>query len=341
MTIISNNIKETSKDKNGNPVQLIGYNFSIEFTKDMFNRENILLSARQNNIPEKIFRENSKRNSFKNALNNQKKVTKKEDKVINFVEEDGMKITFQLDHKIIEEHNRSMETSDGNTEMVSATSSKYITDTIIIYDKATDRILCDDNELLSLVYKELKIFQESYLKRNMTKYINNLLENEAGMIPWRSAGGVYFVPARYKPLLMNIINFVTQIDINAVVKVAEVPDMNFSCQSVKESAEQSLKKDLNEIRSGIKDLEENSDELSSRMKENRIQQISKLTRRAEEYGILVESELKDVKWYAKVVEQTIRNYSMYGTVKSPVKKSEFTKEQLEQLPEDVLVMLEC
>lgn len=337
--VIKNNLKEVSKDKNGNPITLIGYNFSIELKKDMYKRVDVLVAAKNNNIPDEIFRENNKRNSFRNALNQQRKATKKAEKVINFVEEDGSKIVFQLDHKIIEEYNKMMETSDGTSEMVNATKSNYVTDTVIIYDKCTGRILCDDNELLALVYKELKIFQESYLKRNISKYINNLLEKNADMIPWRSAGGVYFVPARYKQLLMNIIDFVTELDADASVKISEVPDMNFSCITIKESAEQSLKKDLDTIKEGIKELEAEGDKISNKMVLNRLEMIAKLNRRAEEYSLLVEHDLKSTKDYSKKVEQMIKNYSMFGSIQPPAKKEDFTPEQLEQLPEEILEMM--
>jgi len=337
---ISSRVLETVKDKKGNSIPLLGYNFAIELQKDMFNREDVLQSAKNNGIEIERFKENSTRNSFKNALNQQRKMTKEQGKVINFVEEDAYSITFQLDRKVVEETAKLVSDSDGVDSSELVKNCNFITDTSIVFDKLTNRVICDNQELLGIVYAKLKVYQASYLKRNLSKHINDILESEAGMIAWRSAGGVYFVPAKYRQLLMNIVQFVTELDADATVKIAEVPDMQFASMAVKESAEQSLQKDLDKMKDDIKEIETEGDKLSSHMKQNRFEKLAQLNRKMEEYSILVENDLKSVSRESKKVKFMIENYARYGTVKSPVSEAVFTPEQIEELPEDIQLMLE-
>jgi len=337
---ISSTVNSTITDNNGNSVPLLGYNVSIELNQELFKRGMVLEKAQQNNIPLDRFKEIRKSNSFKNALNRQKKLTKSQGKIINFVEEDKGSITFQLDIKNITETNKQTNDSDGNSSTETVKLANYINDTTIVFDKITGRIICDNQEVLAMVYQKLQVFQESYLKRNISKYINDILEEQAGMIAWRSAGGVYFVPIKYQQLLMNVVNFVKSIDNQAVVKIAEVPDMKFATASVKESAEETLNKDLQNLSSELRELEKDGDLLTDSMKRKRLEKLARLNRKIEEYQILVKSDLKKVERESKKVNFMIENFAKYGTVKSPISEVEMSQEQIEELPEDIQLMLE-
>jgi len=142
MSTNSNNRSKMLHTVSGVPV--IGYTFAIELKDAMYERNVVLAAAEKQSLPVTEFPEPTKRNSFKNAMRAQMKTTKDAEKVLHFVEETPSAVVFQVDKKVLEATSLWGESSSGGQAEVAAKIANYQNLFQVVYDKTTDRVVCQN-----------------------------------------------------------------------------------------------------------------------------------------------------------------------------------------------------
>lgn len=204
-------------------------------------------------LPEKYAREHNYRSAFTRALRNME-----EKRIIRKVEETEALMSFQFTAE----------------EVVGVGTDKrldYDPETILVLDKK--KYWDKDNGgdfLKALVKGKMEIrnkvaehFYREKLRYNssdMTRYIQNILDDEALIVSLRPQGAVYFVPVGYQATLQNVIALVRRLGGGSVMENLPVPDVAASRSLVgnafAEEVEQfaiRLEKEVSEVEAGEKD----------------------------------------------------------------------------------------
>ena len=329
-------------------VSVIGYNFAMQLNSDMYEREAVLKAAETQGFDTSNFPEPSKRNSFKNAMRKQMKLNKDAEKVLHFVEETASNIIFQVDKKVLERVSMNGSDSDGNDGRLDANIANYQREMLVVFDKTTDRVICDNKEVLKAVYQLLNVYQKSYSKQNLTRYVLNLLENNTSFVPYIKGTGVYFVPSHQKQFMTKVIEFLYEVDGTANTVICEIPDTPNAKDVVMKSTAEKFSDMRKEQYDEIMALAAEEKSLTESMKVHRIEKISKTARVIEEYEILLGKELKEAKKSIKASEIMVKNYFKFGVIENPFQKLiDQNKENAEALeliksevPDDVLELLD-
>lgn len=329
----------------GMPV--IGYTFAIELKSPMYERNTVVELAEKFHFSTKEFPEPTKRNSFKNAMRTQMKKGNESDKILHFVEETSTNITFQVDKKVLESCNLFGNSSDGGQTEIESMIANYSPIFQVVYDKTTDRVICQNNEVLMEVYKCLGVYMESYTKQTLTRYIRNLLERNTNFIPYIKGTGVYFVPAYQKNFLDRVINFMYELDNVKNTTLCEIPALPNAETVVAKSVVDSFIDMKNNQRNEIEKLIAENGHLTEKMKENRLAEIAKRGEVITQYEILLGKELAEAKESTKATEMMIKNYYKFGVLENPFQKiidenkgnAEVLNEIKATLPDDILELV--
>lgn len=329
-------------------VPVIGYTFAIELKSPMYARNDVLKAAESQGLPTEEFPEPTKRNSFKNAMRAQQKKTKDADKVLHFVDETPSAVIFQIDRKVLEATSLWGESSSGGNAEVEAKVANYQAMFQVVYDKTTDRVVCQNAEVLEAVFKLLGVYMESYTKLTLTRYIRALLEKNTSFVPYIKGTGVYFVPAHQKSYLEKIIEFMYELDRCSNTTLCEIPALPNAETAVAKSVVDSFADMKRDQQTEIEKFVAESQTMTERMKENRLNEIAKRGEVIRNYEILLNKELRDASNFVKASELMVKNFYKYGTVENPFQKivdenkdnasaMELIKENI---PDDVLELLD-
>lgn len=346
MSTNSNNRSKMLHTVSGVPV--IGYTFAIELKDAMYERNVVLAAAEKQSLPVTEFPEPTKRNSFKNAMRAQMKTTKDAEKVLHFVEETPSAVVFQVDRKVLEATSLWGESSSGGQAEVAAKIANYQNLFQVVYDKTTDRVVCQNAEVLEAVYKLLGVYMESYTKQTLTRYIRTLLEKNTAFVPYIKGTGVYFVPAHQKNYLDKVIEFMYELDRCSNTTLCEIPALPNAETAVAKSVVDSFADMKRDQQTEIEKFVAESQTMTERMKENRLNEIAKRGEVIRNYEILLNKELREASKFVTATELMVKNFYKYGTVENPFQKivdenkgnEEALKMIKENIPDDVLELLD-
>lgn len=329
-------------------VPVIGWDFAMQLKQPMYSRDVVLNAALRQGFDTNAFPEPTKRNSFKNAMRAQMKLKKESEKILHFVEETTTGVIFQIDRKVLENVSLWGSSSDGGETQIETKSASYQKEMQVVYDKTSDRVICDSQEVLAEVYKLLGVYMESYTKQTLTRYILNLLEKNTSFAPYIKGTGVYFVPAHERVYLDKIIEFMYDLDNCKNSRVREIPDLPNArdeiCQSLDEKFDDLQKDQETEILNLVKE----SGQMTERMRDNRVAEIAKRGEVIRNYEILLNKKLRQASKSNKATELMVKNFYKYGTIENPFQKivdenkgnEEALKMIKENIPDDVLELLD-
>jgi hypothetical protein len=332
-------ILHNASTKDGTTIPCLGFNFGLTLKRQMFNCKEVINNAEKLGIPTKVFKENTKKNSFVKAVKKKLgKVLDKHGTVIHQVEKSAKQIIFSVDRVVLTEEEIQMFDGETNIEqLVNSRNADYKPITRLVYDCESDKIYCDNQEVLSQVLKLLQVYEESYEKAQFTRHIRSILSSYGDIIPWVDAGHVYFVPARHKDLLFKLFELISILDPEAVINRGEVPDLTFSKQNVAESAEDSIVRDMKDVQEKLNDLYEKKEKLTARTINNTLESLSKSTRRIQEYTILSERNLGNAFKQVQEVQAMLKEYQISGKLPEKPKETieESTKDEVKSLIDEL------
>lgn len=329
-------------------VPVIGYTFALELKNPMYKRDKVLLAANNQGFPEDAFPEPTKRNSFKNAMRSQMKMKKDEEKVLHFVEETPSHVIFQVDRKVLENTSLWGQTSKGGMTELDSKVANYQNLFQVVYDKSSDSVVCQNEEVLETVYELLGVYMESYTKLTLTRYVRQLLESNTSFVPYIKGSGVYFVPAHQKDFLSRVIDFLFQVDEIQNTTLCEIPALPNAENVVAKSVTDAFADLKREQEAEINKFIEDSNQLTERMKHTRLDELAKRGKLIEEYQILLNKELKEASSYVKATEMMLKNFHKFGVIDNPFQKlvdaCHGNAENLEVIkatvPEDILELID-
>jgi len=308
-----------AKDRSGNKIPCIGFNFGLTLKRKLFPCSDVIKEAENLGIPTDVFRENTKKNSFVKAVKkNLGKVLDEKGTIIHEVEKTSEKIVYHVDRKVLTETEVSLFSSETNSEENTvALNTEYQTIGRVIYDCSSDKVLCDNQEVLSEVLRLLKVYEQSYEKAQFSLQIRRILNKHGDIIPWVDSGHAYFVPAKHSDLMFKLFKLVTTLDPTARITRGEVPDLTFSKQTVADSANEAVQSDMKFISDRLQKLySDDSDQnrLTPRIAMNTVEELAKAVRRVDEYKILCERDLKTATGKIEEVQQVIKEYLLTGKI---------------------------
>ncbi len=325
-------------------VDIIGYDFSMQLKKQMYSRDLVLMAAERQGFDPKAFPEPTKRNSFKNAMNAQMRIKKESDRVLHKSDENESVVVYQIDRKILEDSSLWGNSSDGGSAEVAIKSASYETELTIVYDKGSDRVICQNSELLMAVYKLLGVYMESYTKQTLTRYLLKMLEKTTSFVPYIKGTGVYYIPSYERSKHDSMIEFMYELDNCKNCRVRELADLPNSREEMAISVIDSFGDMKAEQLTEIEKFVTESKTMTETMKTNRLNEIAQRGTIIEQYEILLNKELKEAKKFVTGTEKMVKNFFKYGTVENPFQKivdgakgDELAMDYIKSnLPDDVL-----
>jgi hypothetical protein len=180
------------------------------------------------------------------------------------------------------------------------------------------------------------VYEESYEKAQFSMQLRRILSKHGDIIPWVDSGHAYFVPAKHSQLMFKLFELVTKLDPEARITRGEVPDLTFSKQTVAESANESIRDDMQLINDKLNKLYSNNDEenkLTQRIAMNTVEELSQAIRRVEEYKVLCERDLRDASGKIEEVQQVIKEFLLTGKIT----KKEATVEEAAEAEADATI----
>ena len=344
----STNINRLKMMHSVDGVPVIGYTFALELKDPMYARDVVLAAAEKQGLPVTEFPEPTKRNSFKNAMRAQMRKSKDSEKILHFVEESPTAVIFQIDQKVLENTSLWGSSSNGGSAEVAAKVANYQNLFQVVYEKGSDRVICQNSEVLAAVFQLLGVYMESYTKLTLTRYIRQLLEKNTSFVPYIKGTGVYFVPAHQRDYLDKVIEFMFELDKVSNTTLCEIPALPNAETAVAKSVVDSFGDMKRDQETEIMKFIEESQNMTERMKENRLTEIAKRGEVISQYEILLNKELKEASKFVKASELLVKNFFKYGTVENPFQKLiDDNKDNAaalelikENIPDDVLELLD-
>lgn len=338
---MNNRILHVAKDSSGNEIPCLGFNFGLTLNRKMFPCCDVIREAEKLGIPTDVFRENTKKNSFVKAVKkNINKVLDKKGTVIHELEKSSTQIVYSVDRIVLTNEQQNMIDSDTNAfAVINTHGATYEPVTKLVYDCASEKILCDNEDVLAEVLKLLKVYEESYEKAQFSMQIRRILGKHGDIIPWVDSGHAYFVPAKHSTLMFKLFELVTKLDPGARITRGEVPDLTFSKQTVAESADESIAEEMKLLDEKMYKLYSSTKEenkLTTKIVMNIIGDISKSIRRVEEYKLLCERDLGKATSKITNAQQIVTSFLTTGTIPDKVVT---LQEQIETEVEDELAEL--
>jgi len=307
----------------------------------MFPCSEVIHEAEKLGIPTDVFRENTKKNSFVKAVRkNINKVLDKKGTVIHELEKSSTQIVYSVDRIVLTNEQQNMIDSDTNAfSVINTHGATYEPVTKLVYDCASEKVLCDNEDVLAEVLKLLKVYEESYEKAQFSMQLRRILSKHGDIVPWVDSGHAYFVPAKHSQLMFKLFELVTKLDPEARITRGEVPDLTFSKQTVADAANESIQDDMKLIEEKLNKLySSNPDEnkLTNRIAMNTVEELAQAIRRVEEYKILCERDLKNATGKIEEVQGIVKSFLLTGKI--PEKKAT-VEQQIETAVDEELAEL--
>lgn len=236
-------------------------------------------------LPTKYAREHNYRSAFTRALRNME-----EKRIIRKVEESSERIVIQF----------TAESKVGDGERAKL---EYDPETILIVDKKIYQDTKDFEKALTkgredIKAKVVKSFYEekvSYNSSDITRYVQNILSENADIISLRDQGTVYFVPAGYQDTLNKVVALVGQLG-NSAMDFFPVPDTSASRGRISKSFLDEIRVILEKMTEKVSEVDEGDKEVTEKWVGNKIAEIEAVKRRIDLYSeILPESDQKELK----------------------------------------------
>jgi len=337
----TNRVLHVAKDSKGNEIPCLGFNFGLTLNRKMFPCSEVIHEAEKLGIPTDVFRENTKKNSFVKAVRkNINKVLDKKGTVIHELEKSSTQIVYSVDRIVLTNEQQNMIDSDTNAfSVINTHGATYEPVTKLVYDCASEKVLCDNEDVLAEVLKLLKVYEESYEKAQFSMQLRRILSKHGDIVPWVDSGHAYFVPAKHSQLMFKLFELVTKLDPEARITRGEVPDLTFSKQTVAESANESIRDDMQLINDKLNKLYSNNDEenkLTQRIAMNTVEELAQAIRRVEEYKILCQRDLKDAVGKIEEVQAVVKEFLLTGKI---TKKQATVEQQIETAVDEELAEL--
>lgn len=337
----TNRVLHVAKDSSGNEIPCLGFNFGLTLQRKMFPCSEVIHEAEKLGIPTDVFRENTKKNSFVKAVKkNINKVLDKKGTVIHELEKSSTQIVYSVDRIVLTNEQQNMIDSDTNAfSVINTHSATYEPVTKLVYDCASEKVLCDNEDVLAEVLKLLKVYEESYEKAQFSMQLRRILSKHGDIVPWVDSGHAYFVPAKHSQLMFKLFELVTKLDPEARITRGEVPDLTFSKQTVADAANESIQDDMKLIEEKLNKLySSNPDEnkLTNRIAMNTVTELAQTIRRVEEYKILCERDLRGATSKIEEVQQIVKTFLLTGKI--PEKKAT-VEQQIETAVDEELAEL--
>jgi len=150
-------------------------------------------------LPEKYAKEHNVRSSFIRAMNGME-----DNRIIRKISENGFLMRFQFTGENVvsigDEHEL-----DYKKEAILQLDKTVYFDTQD-FNKA---LTCDDQAIREIVIKAFDIERQRYTSNDVTRCIQNILNEKADIVSLRDQGCVYFVPAAYRDVMDKVIKLVT------------------------------------------------------------------------------------------------------------------------------------
>lgn len=337
----TNRVLHVAKDSKGNEIPCLGFNFGLTLNRKMFPCSEVIHEAEKLGIPTDVFRENTKKNSFVKAVRkNINKVLDKKGTVIHELEKSSTQIVYSVDRIVLTNEQQNMIDSDTNAfSVINTHGATYEPVTKLVYDCASEKVLCDNEDVLAEVLKLLKVYEESYEKAQFSMQLRRILSKHGDIVPWVDSGHAYFVPAKHSQLMFKLFELVTKLDPEARITRGEVPDLTFSKQTVADAANESIQDDMKLIEEKLNKLySSNPDEnkLTNRIAMNTVEELAQAIRRVEEYKILCERDLKNATGKIEEVQGIVKSFLLTGKI--PEKKAT-VEQQIETAVDEELAEL--
>ncbi len=338
---MNNRILHIAKDSSGNDIPCLGFNFGLTLQRKMFPCSEVIHEAEKLGIPTDVFRENTKKNSFVKAVKkNINKVLDKKGTVIHELEKSSTQIVYSVDRIVLTNEQQNMIDSDTNAfSVINTHGATYEPVTKLVYDCASEKVLCDNEDVLAEVLKLLKVYEESYEKAQFSMQLRRILSKHGDIVPWVDSGHAYFVPAKHSQLMFKLFELVTKLDPEARITRGEVPDLTFSKQTVADSANESIQDDMKMIEEKLQKLyssDPDDNKLTNRIAMNTVTELAQTIRRVEEYKILCERDLRGATSKIEEVQQIVKTFLLTGKI--PEKKAT-VEQQIETAVDEELAEL--
>lgn len=153
-------------------LRLLGEVITWQVKTDSVKHNDVVNALVDAGLDDKLAREMLPKHAFTRAA---KKLT--EDRVIDVLRDEADTVTFQFTKRALR-----------------GDEWKYEKETLLVLDKVTGKIKCDNDDLRKFAQGELDRCIEARTASDVTKIVQKLFGKEADLFPLRDQGGVYFVP---------------------------------------------------------------------------------------------------------------------------------------------------
>ena len=256
-------------------------------------RDELVDMLKDCDLDTKYARMHNYRSSFIRALK-----AMEEKRIIRKVEEDHTRIIYQFTNEI------KIEDSD-DPRLVYSPETTVIVDKCV-YTKTEDFASaitqCDEQikpVLVELFLKE----RELYRSADITRYIQNIFNDNADIVSLREQGSVYFIPFVYSPILEKVTKLVKAI--GCVLEFMPVPDVKSSRDLISHAFVTEVTEMLESLQEDVTKASGKTHEVTNRWVAHRVAKLTKIKKRINLYAEADKLTFKDLKSTCDALASTL------------------------------------
>jgi hypothetical protein len=202
------------------------------------------------------------------------------DRIIRRVSEDKSEMQYQFTHEFLNSQKDILE---------------YQYEHKVRYNKDSRTIMCDDAKLGTIVQNLVTKYDNTYKTSDITRFVQQIFNNEGDILSLRDNGSLYFVPVQYGDLIVKVKQLLSALSGPRSFKSYPILKVDDSIEDVKKAFTDEGKDLLDKINSAMGDIAgEKDSKLRKRLVQNRLDKLVELKNRATLYNKLLEFQFKDV-----------------------------------------------
>lgn len=142
-----------------------------------------------------------------------------------------------------------------------------------------------DPQIKPMIVQMFDKERKTYRTSDLTRYIQKIFGDQADLVALRPQGAVYFVPAAYENLIVNISNMLAQVPVGqATLEFLPVPDVESSRNMIGNGVEAEIADMFSKMEDEIGKMNSGSNDITEKWVEHRQKKIEGIKNRIRRYS---------------------------------------------------------
>jgi hypothetical protein len=258
-------------------LQVLGFIVFWNIRNCDLTQEQFAAKLTANNLSDTWAREHNYRSAFTRALRNME-----EKRVIKRVREDENELVFQFTAENLIRSQDTLEYEKETTLILN--KNKYKED----QDFAA-ALTQGKSEIKDKVVAHFHTEKTKYNSSDMTRYIQNILTQNADIVSLREQGCVYFVPIGYREVMDNVIGLVRSIG-TSTMDFIPIPNVEASRNLIENALVDEVDATIARLEKEVEAVERGEKSVTEKWSENKLAKIKAAVNRMEQYATVLHDD---------------------------------------------------